>query len=534
MKGRRGRWAPACLVATLALLAAISGIGNEFVYDDLPIILENALVHQLTSAPELWTSGYWPAGLLYRPVAVQLFVLEWAIGAGDPLVFHIVSIVLAMAIALVFFRLASHLLPPLAALAAAALFAVHPVHVEVIANAVGQTELLATGLVLLAVERYIAWRRDGPLSPPRRVALALFALLSILSKETGFVLPLLLVIAEVFVIRPNLGRAWRARHMVSTLVLQGVVVMAAILMRIAALGPTPAAGPAVVFRELTTFDRVVGMLAVVPHWLRLLYWPEHLQAEYGPPALAMTGTVQASHLLGLTLLLGLAGLIAASWRRSPVAAFGAGWVGIAILPVSNLLTPTGVILAERTLFLPSAGAMLVLGAALGGLVTLLDRKPGMRRGVIAVVGGLTVAGALRSFERSLVWRNQEVFFDRLVTDAPTTYRAQLVASVYYFKAGRVRDAEERARRGLALYQNDPQLFEHLGQVLRQQRRCAEAAPILAEGIRRFPDRTVTRSRLIECALQMGDTAAALARAEEAVALGQTEFTQTVRRLSSRR
>lgn len=518
-------------VGSTALLAAAPGIGNGFVYDDLPIILENPLVHRLASAPELWTSGYWPAGLLYRPFAVQLFALEWAIGGGRPIVFHVVSIALAVLTAILFFRLASRVLPPVAALAASVLFAAHPAHVEVVANAVGQTELLATALALFAVERYLVWREDGPLLPARRLALAGVTLLAILSKETGYVIPALLVAAELLVVRAA-GRPSRVRDLLPTFALQAAVVLGAILLRIGVLGPTPAAGPSVALRDLAPVERIVGMLAVVPHWIRLLYWPSHLQAEYGPPALAVTDTIHAGHLLGVVILLGAVALVARSWSRAPTLAFGACCAMIALLPVSNLLTATGVILAERTLVLPSAGAMIVLGACVGYLAAAAGRSgPRLRRAVLASVGVLAVAATARSMERSRVWRSSEVFFDRLVIDAPTTYRAQLVASLHYLGAGRLEDAEATARRGLALYKEDPQLFEHLGQILRRQDRCREALPILGEGVQRFPGRTVARSRLIECTLEVGDTAKALALAEEAVTLGHTEFEQTIRRLS---
>ncbi|HEV8599967.1 MAG TPA: tetratricopeptide repeat protein, partial [Gemmatimonadales bacterium] len=124
------------------------------------------------------------------------------------------------------------------------------------------------------------------------------------------------------------------------------------------------------------------------------------------------------------------------------------------------------------------------------------------------------------------------FFPRLEADAPTTYRAHLVASLSYADAGLYPEAERAARRAFELFKGDPQVFEQFGQTLRRQGHCADALPVLAEGVQRFPDRTVARSRLIECALAMGDTARARGIAAEAVALGQTEFEATLKRLTS--
>jgi len=519
------------VLAGVALIAAAPGLGNGFVFDDLPIIAENPIVHELSAAPKLWTSGYWPAGLLYRPITVQLFALEWAIGGGSPVVFHIVNVVLGLATALLFWRLAGRLLPPWPAWLAALLFAVHPVHVEVIANAVGQSELLASAFALLVVERYLAWRSTGALSPSRRAVLAILTLLAILSKETGYVIPPLLVAVELIIVRQVAGASWRLRSSVPVLALQTAVVVVGVLLRIAVLGPTTAAGPSAVLRDLPPVQRIFGMLAVVPEWARLLVWPAHLQAEYGPPALAVGGSIGAAHLLGAALLIASATLAIAAWRRSPALCLGVVWIGVALLPVSNIFTATGVVLAERTLFLPSSGSMLAAGAllvpALEGAGRLRLRA---RRAVVAGVAMLALLGMVRSMERQTVWRSPKEFADHLLRDAPTTYRAHLVVSSYFARVGRLAEAEATARRGLALYQGDAQIYEHLGQLLRRDKRCAEALTILTSGVERFPDRTLVRARLIECALAVGDTSRAVAVAADAVRLGHKEFELTLRRL----
>jgi hypothetical protein len=529
---RPAGWLPWVLLAGLTTAASAWSLGNGFVYDDVPIILQNPLVHQLGSAGTIWRSAYWPAGLLYRPITSQLFALEWALGGGHPLVFHLVSVLLAVATALAVWRLAIQVLPPLPAMLVGALFAVHPVHVEAVANVVGQAELLATLFGLLAVERYVTWRAEGALSPARRIGLAALTLLAILSKESGYVVPFLLAVAELTVVRSRVPKASSVRVVAPVFTLQLSVIVAAILLRIIVLGPTPGAGPAVALRSLGAGERIVGMLAVVPQWVRLLFWPAHLQAEYGPPGLAVTGVFGLAHLLGVVILLGAFALMAMMWRRHPAIAFGLAWTAIALLPVSNLLTATGVILAERTLFLPSVGAMLALGGVMALFLALYDRL-WARRGLCAITGAAVMAGAVLSARRQSVWRSEEVFFRQLERDAPRTYRAHLVASVHYSATGRYPEAERAARRGLELYQGDPQLYEQLGQVLRVQQRCGEAIPFLSDGVQRFPDRTVARSRLIECLLAVGDTAKALTVAEQAVGLGQSEFSRTIQRLETK-
>jgi hypothetical protein len=533
MTATQGRHTAPLAVGGLALLAAVSGLGNGFVYDDVPIILQNPLVHDLGRSADLWASAYWPAGLAYRPLTVQLFALVWAAGGGHPFAFHLVNVALAIATAVLVWKLARLVLSPVPAALAAALFAVHPAHVEVIANAVGQAELLVALFGLVAVERYIVWRGTGALTTSHRVILALLTALAIHAKETGYAIPLLLVAAEMLLVRPKHADSWRWREAGPGLILQLCVAIASVLLRISVIGPTTGAGPLPALTDLTTTERLVTMLGVVPHWARLLLWPAHLQGDYGPPAISVGGALGAPQVAGLILVVATAGLIAASWRRAPVAAFGLIWAGMAILPVSNILAPTGVILAERTLFLPSVGIVLVLGAAVQAVLIRVTR-PRVRIVLAGGAAAILALGAARSAARSTVWQNQDRFFSQLVEDAPTTYRAHKVAAKYLTLAGRPRDAEVRWRRALALYEGDGTVFEELGQLYRADGRCGQAIPLFERGLRIHPTRTTLRARFIECRLKLGDTTGALALAREAVELGHPEFEQTIQRLTSMR
>jgi hypothetical protein len=469
--------------------------------------------------------------LLYRPLTIQLFAAQWTLGSGAPVVFHAVNVLLAALTALVGFRLFRRVLGGFEgpawrepALLGAVLFAVHPVHVEAVANVVGQGELLAGLLAVVAVERYLAWRAADGLSAGRRLLLALFTLLAILAKETGYVIPLLLLAAELMDRRAEgqTGR-WAA------LGLQGGAVLAGLLMRVTVLGSLAGETSATVWRGLDWSDRAMAMLAVVPEWLRLLVWPARLQAEYGPPALPVTASPGGAHWLGLGILGFWAAGLGYAWRRRPVAAFALLWIGITLLPVSNLAAGTGIVLAERTLFLPSVGAMLLVAALVQGLPVSARVTRLIPAGLLA----LAALAVIRFQTRLPVWRSQESFFAALVADAPRTYRAHFVASRYHYGAGRFGEAEAAARRALALYARDPQVHEQLGQTLRVQGRCGEAVPILAEGVRLNPEGTTVRSRLIECALATGDTATALKVAEDAVQGGQREFQATLDRLRLR-
>ncbi|MGH7702575.1 MAG: tetratricopeptide repeat protein, partial [Gemmatimonadales bacterium] len=157
----------------LTLLVAAPSLSNGFAYDDVPIIQNNARVHTLASPWTYASQTYWPAAQdpsLYRPLTIWLYAVQWALGHGAPWLFHLVSVALYLAVCLALYALARALLPFPAAWLATALFIVHPVHVEAVANVVGQAELTVGLATMLAVGLYLRARRQGPPGTATRLA----------------------------------------------------------------------------------------------------------------------------------------------------------------------------------------------------------------------------------------------------------------------------------------------------------------------------------------------------------------------------
>ncbi|HEX9166834.1 MAG TPA: hypothetical protein VF862_13055, partial [Gemmatimonadales bacterium] len=111
------------------------------------------------------------------------------------------------------------------------------------------------------------------------------------------------------------------------------------------------------------------------------------------------------------------------------------WTGITLFPVSNLLVPTGIVLAERTLFLPSAGCALLVGALAARALPGAGRSP-QAIGLAIAAAILVVAGVARSAGRHAAWKNEAVFTLQGVEDAPRSYRMQKAFGQLLFDRGR--------------------------------------------------------------------------------------------------
>lgn len=410
-------------VAALALLCALPGITNAFVYDDVALIQDNARVHDAGNWVEILSSAYWPppfAPQLYRPVASLLAALEYTIGLGSPVVFRAVSYVLYACAAVAVFRLASRLLGPRAALAAGVLFAVHPVHVEAIALGVNQGELIVGLIAAVMTYRYVVARRSGPLSARQwAFQIALYAIAA-LTKENGFVLPALLVAAELLVVAPEAGQSRPLGSLAAGFGALAATALVVIGARMLVLGGSVAGAiPADALAGVGVYRRVLTLLQIVPTWLRLFAWPAHLQADYSPNEIVASTTFGAREAAGLAILVFAAVVAFLERRRWPAVTFGLAWVAIGLFPVSNVVVPTGVVVAERTLFLPSIGFVIVVAALSQQLArTVCEWWRPIGKALLAAGAAIAVLGAARSMRRELVWNNNQRLAAATAHDAP--------------------------------------------------------------------------------------------------------------------
>jgi hypothetical protein len=531
MTERPSRWRGGTVaIALLALASSGIGVLNRFAYDDRYIIEKNASTPDLRHWWNVFASSYWPRGLGgdgYRPLTMLFYRIEWAAGRHAPWIFHAVNILLYAACAVLVYFIARRLLPGWAAWVTAALFAVHPVHVEAVAGAVGQSEQLVAVTLLLAVLVYLDARARGDLRPRTMGAVALLYAASCFSKEHAIVLPAILAAAELLVIddpRPPRERVRRLRPLYLGLTL---VAVAFVAVRSLVLSDHGIGG----FAPFTPFstlhisngNRALTALGVVPEWIRLLYWPMHLSAEYGPPDIQIAQGPGLWQLPGLLLLVAILTLGVVLWRRQRVISFGIAIVCITLAPSSNFVIPAGIVLAERTLFLPSVGAMLIVGGLLttiaGRLRARGELTHGLTRSAAALLAVALLTGAVRSAARTTVWRDNDTLFERMIADAPQTYRAHYMLGAWDFENKRKRLGELQYRRALALFPYDAYLSYNMAEQYRLAGFCAPALPLYKWTLTLDPEFPFGHSAYTWCLLDQGQYDEAKVQAFETIRRG---------------
>jgi hypothetical protein len=180
-------------------------------------------------------------------------------------------------------------------------------------------------------------------------------------------------------------------------------------------------------------------------------FPLTLRVDYSPAERTLvTSVLDPRFLIGFACLVFWALLVWFTWRRGrTVEAFGLGWIGIALSPVANLIFPAGVLVAERTLYLPSVGLALAVGSWLPRAAP--QRWP-------LVVGVLVVLGGARTALRVPVWRDDHSVVLSEFEDSPHSFDGPARMVTIYLNAHQPEKAVDAYRTAVAIFDRLPWLF----------------------------------------------------------------------------
>jgi hypothetical protein len=421
--------------------------GFEFLsWDDTTNIVENPLVSNPDEVDllRLWTST--PLGV-YEPIGVSLKLLLVSAFGMHVQPFQLATLFFHMANACLLFLTTRRLVGPghagygldptranLAALVATLLFVLHPLRVETVAWASGQSYVVATFFLLIAVLGYLrhcdALRACPTWRPTGYFALSLLAFgCAVLSKSATIFLPALLLVIDFYPLR---RRSWV--KLVFEKAAFGVIGAGAAGVAIWATAGAQAGNSL----DLDLTARIAYALQSLLFHLRLTLWPDRLVPIY-PVTQAEVSPV--SEIL-LIHTLGVAALCLLAWRcRQRAPWFTALWCAyvVGLLPVSGLVPHGASTLgADRYTYSTTFGFYILLGAwiASPALLPNLSLRDARTRVVAATIAlGLCVLGV--STHRQLqYWRNTESLWRHTIRQDPANPMALNNLGYHYLEQGR--------------------------------------------------------------------------------------------------
>jgi len=353
---------------------------------------------------------------------------------------------------------------------AALLFAVHPIHVEAVANVVGRKELLASlFLISMALAHPRAVRRGGR----ALVWPALAYIAAMLSKEVGVVGIGLAALQDVLLPEQRPSDDASRRRLVALYAIYGVLLALFLLAHRAVAGSLPVDSIAMMDNptaHASLWVRGMTAIAVLGKGLALLFLPLNQSPDYSYNAIPLVETVLDPRFLGAVVGIGF-------WlwlgfrlrRRAPAVLLGAGWYGIAILPASNLLFPAGTIFGERLLYLPSVGLTLAVGWL------LFDRiGERSRTAYVLVSSAMALALAIGAVSYSAAWRDPLLLFQRASRSVPSSAKVHHKVGEHLLERREYAKAERELRQSLQIEPRGHQSHVLLGDLYTATERTEEA------------------------------------------------------------
>jgi len=512
------------LLALLAMVPffAAGGLRTFIDFDDNVFVTANpAVIGGLTFSSVLWAftalriASWHPLTWIAHMTVVSLFGL-------DPWWHHFVNVLLhAISTALLFTALRRMTGAVWRSALVAALFAVHPLHVESVAWVSELKDVLA-GLFfmagLLAYERYA--RRGGI---GRYLKVVALLALGLLSKPMLVTVPLVLLLCDVW----PLGRARLPLSAVPVpagtrspgrlLLEKAPLLLLSLASSVATIIAGRSGGAITPFGELPLGIRIANALVAVVGYLGKTFWPRELAIHYPhlgwPPGWQIAGAV--------ILLSGVTVAAARGYKRYPYAIAGWFWFLVMLIPVAGIVQAGGYAMADRYTYLPLIGVFI---AVVWGVTdaSLRRRMPMVPRstGAIAVVAALT---ALSTVQMRL-WRDSETLFTHTLAVTRENFLIHNNLGVFYERVGRLDEAEAHYREALRMNHSFVEALSNLGSVLMKKEQEEEALSFFREALRLHPGDASAHYNMAVLLADRGQLAEAVFHYREALRL-KVEFAE---------
>ncbi len=421
-------------LAVISLLVYFNTLGNGYVLDDNVVTTKNTIVNkgfdgipELLRTPRMTGVAYFKNDN-YRPLSLVMFAAEVELFGSNPMVGHLFNIIFFAGCVVLLFLFIDKLFgrqKTVVALIASLLFAVHPIHTEVVANIKSRDEIMCFFFAFVSMNLYLNYMEKGKILSLIGGIIAFF--LAFISKETVFTF--LAIVPMVFFFYRNENRT-RAIFITT-----GTVVAFAVfwIIRTRVLDAYGCSTTAIEFidnalvKAPSVSMKIGTAILVLGKYLYLLFIPHPLINDYCFNSIPYVGFDNIWVLLTTVIYLALAGLAAFRFlkdQKDPWA-FSIVFFLATLSLFSNIPFLIGTIMGERFLFFASVGFCLAVGLAIEkwiikGSVTVpevINNKVvlGIMISVCLLFSGLTIA-------RNADWKDNYTLFRTDLAKQPNDSR----------------------------------------------------------------------------------------------------------------
>lgn len=445
------------LITAIAFVIYAKSFGNQFVWDDKRMVVENSFIKSWNYLPKLFTTELYhfvptTQSNYYRPLQTLSYMFDYSLWQLNVPGYHLTNLIFHILNATFIFSLVNLISKDRRlSLAVSLLFIVHPIHTESVSYISGRADLLVGFFLLLS---FILFIKYSHYPPPKRsfcyVGSVISFILALLSKEIAIVFPILLLVydrcfpAQV----ASLRFAKRIKERYLTFF---IVDISYILLRITLLNFT---GQLITPRATNLYLRLLTMCKSIVIYIGLLFMPLNLHIER---KLSPAGSFFEPQVLACVLLVVIGvGVIWIYRSRKMVIYFGLLWFIVTLFPQSSLIFPKT--MAEHFLYLPSVGIFLILAML---SKWLMGRRLSVARPMLI---SFLVFYAVLTWGQNINWKDPVTFYRWTLRYAPNSFKVHNNLGLVYEAKGLYDQAIYEYKRALEINPDYMHAHNNLGNV----------------------------------------------------------------------
>lgn len=424
----RARWLFPLVLVVVSILLFTKTMGGAFVYDDLTMVVNNPDIKRW----HFWdTWGLWGRGTRTLSLMVDYYLFgDNAAGYHVQNIFwHALSVLLLY---LVFIKISNDFF---LSFTASLLFAVHPIHVEAIANISNRKEMICMVFSLASFLFYFRFIDNiGIKRFSSFLGFSFFWYLALNSKEVAIVVPLLIVTYEYIFLPEKKRFLTRKTFLLKIGLLSVCFLIYWFIIKDMKITKGSYVG------EFTTLSFLITTPKVILTYFNFLIFPINLSPEY-----VIKGYNTIADPILVLFWVATLGIFIFSFyliRKMPLISYGILWFFITYLPVSSIVPSTHMV-ADRYMYIPSAGFCLLMAVSLQNLYNIFLRCLKKEyAGTVIITFLLTLLSlySVLTIKYITVWKNRENLWEYAVKVSPMAPKTYFNRGQVYFNAGKYKES----------------------------------------------------------------------------------------------
>jgi tetratricopeptide (TPR) repeat protein len=459
----RTAFIPVLIILLVSFAVYFNALSGGFIFDDEKQIVNNPWIRDISNIPAIFSSNVWGfqwqvlTSNFYRPLMYVVYMLDYYLFGMKPWGFHLVNVLFHCGVSILVFLIALRFLPergltksPVylsSPFIAALLFASHPVHTEAVTWIAGLPDVALAFFYLLSFYLYIVFR-DG------RKRIYLLSILSFaaatLFKEPALTLPVLLIAYDWLFGKFD-------RNILKGVKTYGpyiVVSCVYLFMRYHAL---KGFAPKESFGNLSSYQLVINVFPLFSQYLGSLFWPVNL--NFWHTFHPISSLFEATGMVSILVAVIFVGVAAAAYRKNKKIFFSLLLLVVPLTPAFYINGIFGKPFAERYLYLPSVGYVLLAGILLSWAGEKLPRAARYISIIFIILAGLFAIGTIN---RNNAWKDNLSIWADTVGKSPDSAVIHHHFGDAYLARGMFDMAIEQYQAALRMNLDDEETRNNLG------------------------------------------------------------------------